>query len=79
MSSIFVFRPLHTGTLLKVRNVTYFSDGRSVVDSSGVRRFKTIDCRIKDGYNVAKLDFIVDQPVKDPFATTELSSKVFEI
>ena len=74
--SFFICRPCPTGTLLKVDNVTYFPDGRSVVECSGVRRFKTTNCRVKDGYNVAKLNYVVDRKPRDHAATEELSNKV---
>nr|CAB3263470.1 LON peptidase N-terminal domain and RING finger protein 3 [Phallusia mammillata] len=54
------------GTLLKVRDVKFFPDGRSVVDSIGYRRFRTSHCEVKDGYNVAKYTYIVDEKVTDP-------------
>ncbi|CAK8684646.1 unnamed protein product [Clavelina lepadiformis] len=59
-------KPHHeVGTMLKVRDVTFFPDGRSVVDSAGFRRFRTSDCRVQDGYNVAKIKFIVDRKEAD--------------
>jgi len=53
------------GTLLKVRNVTFFPDGRSVVDCMGFRRFKTLHSEVVDGYTMAKVQYIKDAPVAD--------------
>jgi len=53
------------GTLLKVRNVTFFQDGRSIVDCIGFRRFKALQSRMVDGYNTAKLQFIIDTQIED--------------
>jgi len=61
------------GTLLKVKSVNFFPDGRSVVDSIGYRRFKTSHCEVKDGYNVAKFTYIEDQKVTEPMALNELA------
>lgn len=53
------------GTLLKVRNVTFFPDGRSIVDCIGFRRFKTSHSQMIDGYHVAKLQIIEDTIIND--------------
>jgi len=53
------------GTLLKVRKVTFFPDGRSVVDCIGFRRFKTLHSEVVDGYNMAKVQYIEDAPIAD--------------
>ena len=79
LTSFEYYRHCQTGTLLKVHNVTYFPDGRSVVECSGVRRFKTTNCRVKDGYNVAKLNYIVDRKPRDETATEDLSDKVSRV
>lgn len=60
------------GTVLKVRNVTFFPDGRSVVDCVGERRFNAQDSELKDGYHVAKLSYIVDQDIGDEQAVERL-------
>ncbi|XP_074863827.1 LON peptidase N-terminal domain and RING finger protein 3 isoform X2 [Carettochelys insculpta] len=49
------------GCILEIRNVEFFADGRSVVDSIGKRRFKVIQHSQLDGYNTADIEYIEDQ------------------
>ncbi|XP_065412740.1 LON peptidase N-terminal domain and RING finger protein 3 isoform X2 [Chrysemys picta bellii] len=49
------------GCILEIRNVEFFADGRSVVDSIGKRRFKVIEHSQRDGYNTADIEYIEDQ------------------
>lgn len=51
------------GCMLEIRNVEFFSDGRSVVDSIGKRRFKVIQHSQRDGYNTADIQYIEDEKV----------------
>ncbi|BFZ24338.1 hypothetical protein BsWGS_27377 [Bradybaena similaris] len=51
------------GCMLEIRDVQYFPDGRSVVDTVGGRRFKVLSRGKRDGYNTAKVEFISDKPV----------------
>ncbi|XP_018425547.1 PREDICTED: LON peptidase N-terminal domain and RING finger protein 3 isoform X2 [Nanorana parkeri] len=53
------------GCLLEIRNVEFFADGRSVVDSIGKRRFKVIQHSQRDGYNTADIEYIEDGKVKE--------------
>lgn len=52
------------GCLLEIRNVKFFSDGRSVVDTIGRRRFKVIRHRERDGYNTADIEYLEDVKVE---------------
>ncbi|KAJ6663344.1 hypothetical protein lerEdw1_010481 [Lerista edwardsae] len=52
------------GCILEIRNVEFFADGRSVVDSVGKRRFKVIQHSQRDGYNTADIEYIEDQAVQ---------------
>lgn len=52
------------GCLLEIRNVQFFADGRSVVDSIGKRRFKVLHQGQRDGYNTADIEYIEDQKVQ---------------
>lgn len=38
----------------------FFSDGRSVVDTIGRRRFKVIQHSERDGYNTADIEYLED-------------------
>lgn len=42
----------------------FFSDGRSVVDTIGRRRFKVIQHRERDGYNTADIEYLEDIKVR---------------
>lgn len=52
------------GCILEIRNVQFFSDGRSVVDSIGKRRFKVLHQGQRDGYNTADIEYIEDLKVQ---------------
>jgi Lon protease-like protein len=49
-----------TGTILKIKEVAYLPDGRSLVNTTGTRRFQVISHQMKDGYNTAKVKWLVD-------------------
>ncbi|XP_059080248.1 LON peptidase N-terminal domain and RING finger protein 3-like isoform X2 [Tigriopus californicus] len=51
------------GTLLEIRDIQYFPDGRAVVDTVGGRRFKVISRDVRDGYHTANVEFIKDDKV----------------
>ena len=46
--------------MLEIRDIQYFDDGRSVVDTIGGRRFKVLSRGVKDGYNTANVEFLHD-------------------
>lgn len=52
------------GCMLQVRDVKFFPDGRSVVDTIGVSRFKVISHGQRDGYNTAKIEYLEDKKVE---------------
>lgn len=41
----------------------FFPDGRSVVDTIGVSRFKVLSHGQRDGYNIAKIEYLEDKKV----------------
>ena len=51
--------------LVQVRDVKFFPDGRSVVDTIGVSRFKVLSHGQRDGYNTAKIEYLEDKKVCD--------------
>ncbi|XP_071397796.1 LON peptidase N-terminal domain and RING finger protein 3-like [Centroberyx affinis] len=61
------------GCLLEIRNVEFFSDGRSVADTIGRRRFKVIQHSQRDGYNTADIEYLEDVKVEG-VAERELQS-----
>ncbi|XP_041051006.1 LON peptidase N-terminal domain and RING finger protein 3-like [Carcharodon carcharias] len=52
------------GCMLEVRSVELFSDGRSVVDTIGRRRFKVLRHSEKDGYSTADIEYLEDKKVE---------------
>ncbi|KAJ8247210.1 hypothetical protein GJAV_G00259990 [Gymnothorax javanicus] len=52
------------GCMLEVRDVKLFPDGRSVVDTIGVSRFKVLSHGQRDGYNTAKIEYLEDTKVE---------------
>lgn len=51
--------------MLEIRDIQFFPDGRSIVDTMGGRRFKVLERGIQDGYNTAKVEFLHDDPVPE--------------
>lgn len=48
--------------MLEIRDVQFFPDGRSLVDTIGGKRFKVISRGQREGYNTAKVELIHDKP-----------------
>lgn len=48
------------GCMLEVRDVHFFPDGRSLVDTIGGRRFRVLERGKRDGYNTARVEFLSD-------------------
>lgn len=53
------------GCLLTIRNVHYLSDGRSLVDTLGAKRFRVLSRGVKDGYNTAHIGPLEDTRVEE--------------
>lgn len=53
------------GCMLEVRDVHFFPDGRSLVDTIGGRRFRVLSRGKRDGYNTAKVEFLQDDPISE--------------
>ncbi|XP_039187070.1 LON peptidase N-terminal domain and RING finger protein 1 [Crotalus tigris] len=53
------------GCMLYIRNLDYLPDGRSVVDTIGLKRFRVIRRGMKDGYCTADIEDLEDIKVKD--------------
>ncbi|XP_059832693.1 LON peptidase N-terminal domain and RING finger protein 3-like isoform X4 [Hypanus sabinus] len=52
------------GCMLEVRSVELFSDGRSVVDTIGRRRFKVLHQSERDGYSTADIEYLEDEKME---------------
>ncbi|KAI0750836.1 PUA-like domain-containing protein [Daedaleopsis nitida] len=48
------------GTMLQIRNVQTFPDGRSLVETWGTWRFRVMERGMRDGYTVARIERIED-------------------
>ena len=46
--------------MLEIRDIKFFPDGRSVVDTIGGRRFRVLSRGTKDGYCTARVEFLQD-------------------
>ncbi|KAJ8269708.1 hypothetical protein COCON_G00123150 [Conger conger] len=51
------------GCMLQIRSTHFFSDGRSVVDTVGWKRFQVMSRGMRDGYNIADIQFLEDTKV----------------
>ncbi|NXY87421.1 LONF2 protein, partial [Alcedo cyanopectus] len=60
------FRFADHGCILEIRDVKFFPDGRSVVDTVGVRRFRVLSHGQRDGYNTANIEYLEDKKVEGP-------------
>jgi len=70
------------GTMLEIQDVSYFPDGRSVVNTIGGRRFKVISRSMRDGYDTAKVEFIADELETESEAQRSLAileNRVYDI
>ncbi|XP_077436245.1 LON peptidase N-terminal domain and RING finger protein 2 [Vanacampus margaritifer] len=52
------------GCMLQVQDVKFFPDGRSVVETIGVSRFKVLSHGQRDGYHTAKIEYLEDKKVE---------------
>ncbi|XP_044273851.1 LON peptidase N-terminal domain and RING finger protein 1 [Varanus komodoensis] len=53
------------GCMLCIRNLDYLPDGRSVVDTVGLKRFRVLQRGMKDGYCTADIEYLEDIKVQD--------------
>ncbi|OHE92762.1 ATP-dependent protease La domain-containing protein [Colletotrichum orchidophilum] len=53
------------GTLLRIVNAEYFADGRSLIETSGISRFRITRHGILDGYLVGKIERIDDMSIAE--------------
>ncbi|CAG0918954.1 unnamed protein product [Notodromas monacha] len=54
------------GTVMEIRDVHYFPDGRSIVETIGSRRFRVLSADMVDGYYVGDIETVQDEvPTKD--------------
>lgn len=51
--------------MLEIRDVQYFPDGRSIVNTIGRKRFKVVKRGERDGYHTGAVEFLEDQPLSE--------------
>ncbi|KAG8196255.1 hypothetical protein JTE90_023811 [Oedothorax gibbosus] len=68
------------GTMLEIRDVQYFPDGRSVVDTVGSRRFRILRKGEHDGYTTGVVEFLEDEGLieEDLQDVKELHDQVYK-
>ncbi|XP_043848803.1 LON peptidase N-terminal domain and RING finger protein 2 isoform X3 [Dromiciops gliroides] len=49
------------GCMLEIRDVRFFPDGSSVVDTVGISRFRVLSHGLRDGYNTANIEYLEDK------------------
>ncbi|KAG9346982.1 hypothetical protein JZ751_005909, partial [Albula glossodonta] len=52
------------GCMLQIRSVHFLPDGRSVVDTIGWKRFQVLNRNMRDGYNIADIEYLEDVKVE---------------
>jgi Lon protease-like protein len=52
--------------VLFINSVEYTPDGRSLITTTGEKRFTVVGRSMRDGYNCASIRFVVDETVTDP-------------
>ena len=63
------------GTVLYINTVEHTADGRSLITTTGEKRFQVVHRSTCDGYNTAHIRFIVDEPVTDPGEIGEIIAR----
>lgn len=53
------------GTMVEIREVQYFPDGRAIINTVGNQRFRVVRKGMRDGYNTASVEFLVDDAVQE--------------
>lgn len=53
-----------SGCLLEIKSAEYLPDGRLILETIGVKRFKVLERSVKDGYDTAKVEWITDTVVE---------------
>lgn len=52
------------GTVMFISSLEYTPDGRCLITTIGERRFNVIERSTRDGYAVARIRFITDEPIE---------------
>lgn len=53
------------GTMLDIRDCVLLGNGCSILSTVGCRRFRVVDRNEKDGYDIAKVEYIYDEKVSN--------------
>lgn len=68
------YRFTEYGCMLEIRNYQFTRDGRAVVATVGGRRFRVMKVSNKDGYYVAKIQWVSDKRVEDEQEKSQLQA-----
>lgn len=65
--SVFLSPPSFSsyGTVLYINTVEHTPDGRSLITTTGEKRFEVLERGGCDGYSTVRIRFIVDEPITD--------------
>ncbi|CAI8051107.1 LON peptidase N-terminal domain and RING finger protein 3 [Geodia barretti] len=67
------------GTVLYINTVEHTADGRSLITTTGEKRFEVLHRSTCDGYNTGMVRFIEDEPVTNPWEIVSLRSLQEEV
>lgn len=67
------------GTLLRITNAHFYPDGRSLIETRGVSRFKVTGHGVLDGYTVGKIERIDDVSIEEEEETERQEAMAREL
>ncbi|KAM0384581.1 hypothetical protein ACHAPY_001960 [Fusarium culmorum] len=67
------------GTLLRIVNVQFYSDGRSLIETVGLSRFRVLEHGFLDGYMVGKTERVDDISLEDEEAAEAAEASPMEL
>ncbi|CAF3586351.1 unnamed protein product [Fusarium graminearum] len=67
------------GTLLRIVNVQFYSDGRSLIETVGLSRFRVLEHDFLDGYMVGKTERVDDVSLEDEEAAEAAEASPMEL
>lgn len=62
------------GTMLHIASLQVFNDGRSLIETQGLYRFKVLEGAMLDGYNIGRVQRIDDMPLAEEEAAEALET-----
>lgn len=72
------------GCVLQINRERFLRDGRAVVETVGTKRFRVLSRNVRDGYNIANVEWIKDLEISDEreragnkISNRKISSEIF--